>query len=72
MIETIFQPSWIKDAVGVLLVIAAGSLYAAGVTHMSPCDCGAVVDDDVDVETIDTPIGAVPQTVVTLHPQLRT
>lgn len=64
MIETIFRPNWIKDTVGVLLVVAAGGLYATGVTEMSPCDCGAVVDEDVDVETIDTPIDAVPQSVV--------
>lgn len=66
MIETIFAPSWIKDTVGVLLVVAAGGLYAAGVTHMSPCDCGAVVDDDEDVEAVETPIDAVSQTVAIL------
>lgn len=64
MIETIFRPSWIRDTVGVLLVIAAGGLYATGVTRMSPCDCGAVVDDDEEVGRVDTPIDAVPQSVV--------
>lgn len=61
MIETIFRPNWIKDTVGVLLVVITGMLYAAGVTHMTPCDCGAVADDEEDVEAVEAPIDAVSQ-----------
>lgn len=67
MLETIARPNWIKDTVGVVLVVVTGSLYAAGVTHMSPCNCGAVVDDDEDVEAVDTPIDAVSQGVAALR-----
>lgn len=67
MIETLARPNWIKDTVGVLLVVVTGTLYATGVTHMSPCDCGAVVDDDEDVEAVDTPIDAVSQGMAILR-----
>lgn len=66
MIETMLRPSWIKDTIGVLLVLIAGGLYAAGATHTSPCDCGAVGDDDEDVEAVDARIDAVSQSVVIL------
>lgn len=66
MIENIFRPSWIKDSLGALLVVATGGLYALGVGQPVPCDCGAVADDDDEVEMIETPIDAVPQPTVPL------
>lgn len=65
MIETILKPNWIKDTVGVLLVVITGALYAAGVTQAAPCDCGAAVGDQdgAKVEAVDMAIGAASQSV---------
>ncbi|HZD06570.1 MAG TPA: hypothetical protein VE173_16780 [Longimicrobiales bacterium] len=65
MIETILKPNWIKDTVGVLLLVVTGALYAAGVTHAAPCDCGAAVggQDGAKVEAVDGVIDVASQSV---------
>lgn len=63
MIEKILEPNWIKDALGVLFVVVTGALYAAGVTHGAPCNCGpaASADDAGSVEAAGVVIDVVSQ-----------